>query len=288
MEAGPTNLGGVGQKRPDTTDRTGFGGGRVSSVSPIPATSQKICLESGPSELAESGTSDECIAAPEPPDDDWDRDELELISGIEDDSARDGVIALKNVLGGRLSPAGRLGRFVSADQYLKDMLDGIFARHRKLQAKQYAGLNLREKEELARQAGRPDKGQQEAERAEQRRMSLGWSKWCRLREVSPAAADRYRAEHADETGDENWLLRFASLRLVEGIKIPGQLGPAPPATSFLVFGQEQGVLGQRAKFTTATVRPGELKRESKFRSQEWRNSDRPPTKVRPVERWFST
>jgi hypothetical protein len=137
------------------------------------------------------------------------------------------------------------------------MLDGIFARHRKLQAKQYAGLNLREKEELARQAGGAEKEQQKAERAKQQKMSLGWAKWCRLREVHPAVADRYRAEHADETGDANWLLGFASLRMGEGIKIPGQLGPTLSATSFLVLGQGQGILGQHSKITAATVRHGE-------------------------------
>jgi hypothetical protein len=53
-------------------------------------------------------------AIPEPPDADWDKDELELISRIQDDAVRDEVIAFKNILGGRLSEAGPAGKFTSA------------------------------------------------------------------------------------------------------------------------------------------------------------------------------
>jgi hypothetical protein len=137
-----------------------------------------------------TATLDECIVAPETPDDDWDRDELELISRIEDDAVRDEVIALKNILGGTLKRMGHAGRFVSADQYQKGMLNGLFAKHRRSQAQQYAGLTLQEKEELARSAERPEKAELRASRYERRVMQRGWAKWCRLREVAPFVADK--------------------------------------------------------------------------------------------------
>jgi hypothetical protein len=132
-------------------------------VGSVPSAPTNFFPENRPSKGSESVTPDGCIAAPEPPDNDWDQDGLELISRIKDDPARDEVIAFKNVLGGTLSPAGHAGRFVSADQYQKGMLDGLFAEHRKLQAQQYAGLTLEEKEELARQAERTEKEHQQEE-----------------------------------------------------------------------------------------------------------------------------
>jgi hypothetical protein len=49
------------------------------------------------------------------------------------------------------------------------------------------------------------------------------SLWCRLREVAPDVADRYRAQHADESGDKNWMIKFASVREVGGVRIPNRL-----------------------------------------------------------------
>jgi hypothetical protein len=98
----------------------------------------------------------------------------------------------------------------------------LFDESRKLQAKQCAGLSLTEKEDLARQETRAAKDQAKAWLAEQRRAQTGWAKWCRLRELNPEVADRYRAAHTDDSGDWNWTLAFASLRSVEGVRIPSR------------------------------------------------------------------
>jgi hypothetical protein len=188
----------------DTSDKSGTSVTSVTAFWNLPKSNPPQAGE------GESNTPDECIAVPGPPDNDWDGPELELISRIQDDSARDEAIALKNVLGGTLSLAGRPGKFVSAAQYQKNLLDGIFAEHRQLQAKQYAGLTLAEKENLARQAEAAEKAGLRASRAEQRRMQRGWAKWQCWREADPVAADRYRAAHADESGDKNWMLGFTA------------------------------------------------------------------------------
>jgi hypothetical protein len=98
----------------------------------------------------------------------------------------------------------------------------FFEEYRNFQAKQYAGLSLAAKEALANQAARTAKEQEKATLAEQRRIQTGWAKWCRLRERNREVADRYRAAHADEDSDWNWLLEFASLRSVEGVRIPSR------------------------------------------------------------------
>ena len=64
-------------------------------------------------------------AIPEQPDGDWDKDELELISRIQDDAVREEVIALKNTLAGRLSEAGPAAKFVSAAGYQARMLNKL-------------------------------------------------------------------------------------------------------------------------------------------------------------------
>jgi hypothetical protein len=171
-------------------------------------------------------------SAPDPPENDWDRGELELLSGIEDDAAREELITFKNTLSGALSPAGRIGKFVSAAQYQKDMLATLFVERRKQRARQYAGLALREKETLARQAARAEKEERGALWDEQRQIQKGWAKWARLHAVVPAVADRYRAEH--ESQDPNWLLKLAPLKAVYGVRIPSELKARVVATGEVV------------------------------------------------------
>jgi hypothetical protein len=58
-------------------------------------------------------------------------------------------------------------------------------------------------------------------------MQLGYAKWWRLRQVNAALADKWRAEHIDGSGDNNWLMAFASLKSVKGVKIPASLSAGP-------------------------------------------------------------
>jgi hypothetical protein len=152
-------------------------------------------------------------------------EEVELLAGIQDKDATSELIALKNTLGGRLTvlPPGSEFKPTSEAHSRKDAAAKVFAEHRKLQAVQYAGLSLAQKEELAVEAGREQKALRKAWADEQQKIQRGYAKWWRLREVAPAVADRFRAGHADESGDKNWMISFASLKSVEGVKIPGRL-----------------------------------------------------------------
>jgi hypothetical protein len=81
-------------------------------------------------------------------------------------------------------------------------------------------LSLAQKEEIAWQRG---KAERKAFDEEQRAMSLGWAKWWCLRGVATDVANKYRAEHTDESGDKNWMIQFVSLREVDGVRIPRRL-----------------------------------------------------------------
>jgi hypothetical protein len=135
------------------------------------------------------------------------------------------ITAFKNILGGRLTllPPGTPFKPTSEEKWRKDAADKVFAEHRKLQAR-YAGMSLEQKEELARQAERRQKALRRAWASEQREIQAGYAKWCRLREVAPDVADRHRREHADKSGDKAWMIEFASLKSVEGVRIPGRRG----------------------------------------------------------------
>jgi hypothetical protein len=106
-------------------------------------------------------------------------------------------------------------------QRRKENADKVFAEHRKLQAEKYAGLTVEQKEEIARQTERAQKEARRAWVEEQRKIQAAWAKWCRWREVAPAAADRYRRDHAGPGGDDTaWLTKFSSVRSVNGVQIP--------------------------------------------------------------------
>jgi hypothetical protein len=64
-----------------------------------------------------------------------------------------------NTLGDTLLPPGNGFKPTSEQQWVRSTADKVFAEHRKLQAAQYAGLSLAQKEELAVQAGREQKDQ---------------------------------------------------------------------------------------------------------------------------------
>jgi hypothetical protein len=143
-------------------------------------------------------------------------------------------MAFKNALGGRINllPPGSKFTPTTEQQRVKDAADKVFAGHRRLRASRYAGLRLEQKEEIARQT---DREQEDSRRwaAEQKGIAAGWARWCRWHDVPSAVADRYRAEHVDESGgDRAWLIEFGSLKSVAGIKIPGRLEkPKPKATA---------------------------------------------------------
>jgi hypothetical protein len=158
-----------------------------------------------------------------PPANGWTPGELELISGIEDAGARDELAAFRNTFGAPFAPAPADSKFWPTSVWVKGTAKKVFAEHRKLQAAKYAGLNLAQKEHIAL---RPESEQRDERKAfddEQQKMADGWAAWWRLREVAPDIADRYRTEHADESGDKNWMLEFASLREVGGVRIPRRL-----------------------------------------------------------------
>jgi hypothetical protein len=98
----------------------------------------------------------------------------------------------------------------------------VSAEHRKIQAAQYAGLTVAQKEEIALERERDEQARRNAWAKEQTAMQIGWAKWRRWRETNPAQADRYRAEHTDESGDKNWMIAFGSVRSVDGVRIPGK------------------------------------------------------------------
>jgi hypothetical protein len=88
-----------------------------------------------------------------------DPDEAELLAGIEDKDIRDEVAAFRDILGGKLIPLPQRNKFkpTSEKRWVKDTAAKVFAENCELQAKQYAGLTVEQKEELALQRERLDK-----------------------------------------------------------------------------------------------------------------------------------
>jgi hypothetical protein len=148
---------------------------------------------------------------------------LDLIAHIEDPAVRAEVTEFQDILGGTLTLADSEFKPTSEAQWRKDAAGSIFAENHKLQTTQYAGMTVMQKQALADAAERREKDERLTWHKEQRQIQLGYAKWWRLRQVNVALADKWRAEHIDGSGDNNWLLAFASLKSVGGVKIPASL-----------------------------------------------------------------
>jgi hypothetical protein len=87
------------------------------------------------------------------------QDEAELMSRIADRAVRTEVVAFKDTPGGVLTmlPSGTPFTPTTESRWVRDAAAKVFAENRKIQAKQYAGMTLAQKEALARRREREQK-----------------------------------------------------------------------------------------------------------------------------------